>query len=702
VRKEFKKPAVLQGDLLPDIITMNRYRQALLTVENGNAHWWTLRLGLNESLKVEAELKQKYVQLFQRGFLNAFDKALDERMAHFNADTPGPVLGAHVIYLMRRINLLKARLAQENLTGLPQPDVTPAVLARDDVIPEIRDKIDSLYLCAVAWQTQTDSLNQQLTHLQTWLKHLLSLPGTNLNWLADWVNTDSSVPPVSLKDFWSGREADAGALMVPAAFTQNGKAKIDAAVAEIESALFDPLIIAPAKAAFAKWYRQAYISAWQNFLQGFDDGRKMIDGREQWQAVVKRVPTPQGPYYALIDKLVAEFEPAEQGDPLPAWVQAARDWQTIRKDAASGNLVNPAKSGLLAKTKRKVTSKILKAERALGVSVRKTMNAEEQFSAAKASQAYQNALATIAKNADSEKSVFQMASDLYQQDPATGESPFLTAHRAVEAIRTATGDLGDESTQIFWNLINGNISLMQQYIARDTACQLQKLWEKNVLMEVQGVSASADVTQLMMGSGGFAVKFIDGPAAPFISRSLQKGYFANKALDMEIPFNKDFLVYLTKGAKAALPVKSGYRVTIHAYPTDVNAGAAVRPHATVLDLQCADQNIHLENLNFPVAKTFTWSAQSCGDVLFQISVGNLRLTKTYSGRYGFAKFLNDFKTGQHRFNRSEFPGNEAALRHMGITSIRAKYRFQGQRPILHLLYSAPGRPPQEIAACWDR
>lgn len=705
VRREFAKPAVLQGELLPDIITMDRFRRALLAVENGNAHWWTLRLGLNESLKVEAELKQKYVQLFQRGFLDAFDKALGERMAHFNADTPGPILGAHVIHLMRRINLLKARLAQENLEDLrrrPQPGFSSAVLGRDAVIPEIQDKIDSLYLCAVAWQTRNDSLNQELTHQQTWLKHLLSLPGTNLNWLADWVNADSSAAPVSLKDFWGGREADSGGVTVPAAFTRDGKVKIDAAIADIESALFDPLIIAQAKAAFAKWYSQARISAWQNFLQGFDDGRTMIGGREQWQAVVKRVPTPQGPYYALIDKLVAEFEPAGQGEPLPVWVQAAHEWQTIRKDAASGNLINPAKSGLLAKTKRKVAGKILRAERALGVSARKPMNAEEQFSAAKACLTYQTALETIAKSADSEKSAFQMAADLYQQDPATGESPFLAAHRAVEAVKTATGDLGDESVRIFWNLINGNISLMQQYVARVTACQLQSQWEKNVLMEIQGVSASADVTQLMMGAGGFAVKFINGPAAPFISRSLQKGYFANEALDMAIPFKKDFLVYLSKGARAARPAKSSYRVTVRAYPTDVNAGAAVRPHATMLDLQCADQNMHLENLNYPVAKTFTWSAQSCGDVLFQISVGNLRLTKTYSGRYGFAKFLNDFKTGHHSFDRSEFPGDEAALRHMGIKSIRAKYRFQGQKPVLQLLYSAPGRPPQEIAACWDR
>ncbi len=706
VRREFEKPAVLQDDLLADVITMDRFRQALLKVETANARWWIPRLGMNESLTVETELKQKYVKLFDNGFLNAFDKSLGERMAHFSADTPGPVFGAHVAHLVRRINLLKARLDQESLERLAaraQPGYPPAVLGNDAVIAEIQDKIADLYLYAVGWQAHGDFLNQELTHLQTWLKHLLSLPGMNLNWLTEWVNADPTLAPVRLPDFWGGQPiAQEEDLMVPAAFTKTGRSKIDAAIAEIEAALFDPLIIAEAKVAFTKWYGRAYAAAWQDFVQGFDGGQKLLTGREEWQALTRRVPTWQGPYYALIDKLVAEFEPVDQWDPLPEWVQSALDWQVIRQDAAAGDGFSPKRSGLLEKTKRKVAGKIRKVERALGVSAGKTMDAQEQLHAAKAYPAYQDALEAIAKSADSRKTAYQLASELYQQDPATGESPFLMAHRAVQQIKAAKGDIANESGEIFWALLNGNIGLMQRYVARETACQLQELWEKDVLIEVRSVAANTDMAQLMMGTDGFAAKFISGPAGPFVSRSLKKGYFAKKALDMEIPFEKDFFSYLTKGASAAHPAKSSYRVTVRAYPTDTNRQAKVRPHSTVLDLQCADHNMHLENLNYPVAKTFTWSPQTCGDVLFQISVGNLRLTKLYSGHYAFAKFLNDFKTGQHAFNRSEFPSEEAALRRMGIKYIRAKYQFQGHKPVLRLFYSNPGRPPQEIATCWDR
>ena len=128
----------------------------------------------------------------------------------------------------------------------------------------------------------------------------------------------------------------------------------------------------------------------------------------------------------------------------------------------------------------------------------------------------------------------------------------------------------------------------------------------------------------------------------------------------------------------------------------------MRPHATVLELQCAGESTRLENLNYPVAKTFVWSPQSCGDVVFQISVGNLVLTKTYTGYNAFAKFLDEFKTGQRTFSREEFPSEEAALRRLGITYIKAKYQFQGHREALEMLYAAPGRPPRKIVTCWDR
>ncbi|MDA8138904.1 MAG: hypothetical protein M0036_09650 [Desulfobacteraceae bacterium] len=703
VRKEFQKPTLLQGELLSDILTLDRFRKAVLQVEEVNSKWWMPRLGLEESQKVEIELKRKFGVLFQSGFLKNFDKELTERMTRFDWKTPGPVFGAHVVHLARRINLLKARLAQEDLSqleGRPQPDYSSTLLSSSGVIPEMQKTVGTEYLYALAWQTDATALNGELSNLQTWLKHLLTLNNISLNWLADYVNDDTSLSAVILSQFWVGETPD-DKIRVPAAFTNKGKARIDATIAEIEAALVDPLIIGSQKSDFAQWYEKSYYQSWRNFVLSFDQGINSLQSRDQWQMVARRLPSAQGPYFGLLGRIVEEFGSLEAQSPPPGWVDLAFQYADLQKEARAAAVVDSKDSDLLKKATATVKSKLDKAEKAFGVKARLPMSAEAHINAVKAVSAYQGALDSMVKIADSRNVAFAMATDLYQQDPVTGESPFFVASRNVEVLKAIMSPRPTENDTLFWDLIDANGRFMQRFIVREAACQLQSLWEKQVLLEIADVSADRDMTQLMMGPDGFGTKFIKGSAEPFISRSLNKGFFPKRVMGMEIPLQQEFLNYLSKGAQAAKPTKTSYAVKIRAYPTDTNRGAQIQPHSTVLELRCSDGNTRLENLNYPVAKTFTWSPSTCGDVGFQISVGNLVLTKNYTGNLAFAKFLHEFKTGQRDFRRNEFPSDEAALQRMGIDYIRAKYQFEGQDEVLALLYITPGAPPRKIASCWD-
>ncbi|MCP4745888.1 MAG: type VI secretion system protein ImpL [Desulfobacteraceae bacterium] len=705
VRREFRQPAVLQGDLMADIITMERFRSALIEVEEQNRGWWIPRLGLGESVKVEKELKNKYIRLFGSGFLNNFDKQLGERMTRFSVQTPNQEFGAHVMHIARRINLLKNRLSKHELEQLgssSQPAYSSGLLASGSLIPEMQEKLTTQYLYAVAWQTDGTALNEELKHLQTWLKHLMSLPGASLNWLTDWANNDSGAVAVGLHDFWGGDLVQDKITVAPA-YTKAGKTKIDNAIGEIESALFDPLIIAGQKVDFVKWYQGAYYAAWEAFTGQFHEGEHYLAKREQWRTIVKRIPKTDGPYYALVHRVADEFEPFDQKDGwLPDWVGLVYDWQTVNEEAVAEKTSNLQNAGIIKKATKKVTSNLKKAERAFGVKVRTPLDTQARLKAVKAQMEYQQALTDTIKGADSRNVAFKLASDLYQQDPATGESPVLVAHRSLEHLRTILADTQNDKEKVFWNLLKGNIGFLHRYINREAACYLQQRWEKDVLMELQGISSDKDMAKVMMGSQGYANTFINGLGAPFINKSLSKGYHSKKTLDLDIAFHKEFFAYLSKGARAAKPTRANYSVKIRAYPTDTNPEAQLKPHSTVLEMQCADSKTRLENFNYPVAETFNWSVQGCRDVQFQIEVGNLILTKNYLGHNAFAKFLNDFKTGQRIFYRKEFPSEEAALRRIGIRYIKAKYQFQGHRPVLGLLYAAPGEPPQKIAPCWDR
>ena len=705
VRREFRNAAVLQGELTTDVATMDRFREALLKVVDENRQWWLPRLGLSESLDVEARLKHKYIRMFQNGFLDDFDKTASERITRFDAHTPNPVLGAHAAHLVRRINLLKARLAGEGfdrLAAFPQPGFQAVLLNRDRVPPEIESDLELQYLYRVAWQEDGEALNKELTGMQNWLKHLLTRPGMTLNWLVDWINTDTRLQPVLLSDFWGGIPPADQAFIAPA-YTQEGKASIEGALAEIEAALFDPLVIAGQKLEFTKWYQNAYFKVWQEFVRNFEGGSKLLHGRDQWQTVARRIPTSQGPYLALIDRIALEFEPLDREMAVPAWAGLAFDWRIATREIKdSASPVDLENAGIIKKATQKVQSNIRKAEQALGVKVRKPMNSEAQLHAAKAGLTYRQALEQTAKSAESRNVAYMLAAELYKQDPATGDSAFLAAQRALQALKKSMSDPKAVDESLFWGLLEGNIRFMHHYTLREAACYLQERWEKDVLVEVEGVSIDKNIAEMMMGEGGYATKFLQAVADPFISRSLGKGYFARRVLDQEMAFEKGFFSYLTKGAKAARPTQSSYTVKISTSATDCNREARVQPHMTVLEYQCAETKMRLENFNYPVTKSFTWSPGGCGEVTFQIGVGDLLLTRTYSGSNAFPKFLNDFKSGQKVFYRSEFPDEEAALKRMGIEYIKAKYQFQGYEPMLQLLYETPGVAPRRIVACWDR
>lgn len=319
---------------------------------------------------------------------------------------------------------------------------------------------------------------------------------------------------------------------------------------------------------------------------------------------------------------------------------------------------------------------------------------------AKAYKQYQDALQALSTVADSRKTAFNAASGLYSEDPATGESPFFMARQGEKKLRMVLGKK-NKQTDLFWDLINGPIQFYHAYVIREAQCQLQSIWEKEVFLEVQYVSSGMDLNKLLMGNDGYAIKFVKGPAAPFIDRSRGKGYHARSIAGRSLDFRTDFLTFLTRGESVAKPVVANYRVSIKAYPTDANSKALVKPHATKLELQCGNERNQLINLHYPVRKTFNWSAQSCGDVIFKIEIGNLVLTTVYDGYLGFPRFLNDFKTGQRTFRPGDFPEQAAALKRMRITKITAKYQLSGHKPVLRFLQASPGRVPQEITSCWE-
>jgi len=700
---QFAGPQILQGELVSDIFILEKFRTTIHTVEKSNSSWWIPRLGLHESIEVEVELKKKYCSLMEKRFISPFDKKMADNMAYFDLSTPVDISIKHVEHLVKRINLIEAKLSGEPidvLEKMKRPLFNAVEIgAQKDIAEDIRLKIKDLYIYYLVWQNDTQNMNLKMNDLQKWLARILSIKGSNLNWLVIWANSDSQLNPYTLADFWGNPAQEIESKKVVPGFTLKGNQKIDGFVSEMETALTDPLILAGQKRKFYKWYKKVYLTEWLNFTAEFDRGKEILATREQWQNISTSAGHKKGPYFSLLQTISDELKPFSEEEELPEWTNLVQNLNNLQDQAVAIKAQKAASTGVLGKAASKVKSKFSTVSRTSG-KLKTHLDAEAMMKAGNLFMAYQDALASLVASVSSQRAAFDLATSIYTEDPATSTTAFFTAHQAVNKLKGILVYSGKEPSYI-WKILEGPLDYYQTYALKEAACRLQKNWEETVLMEMRDVSDKQNVNALLLGPEGFVTTFIKGPGKPFIERGLKKGFYSAKVNGKSMEFDNDFFKFLTRGVAVSKPAKASYSVKISGYPTSANDSAQVQPHATLLELVCAEGTTVLENRNYPVRKLFAWSPQSECEVVFTIKIGSLMLTKKYTGPLSFPKFFKDFSKGQARFIPSDFPDYEDDLKRMGVRFIKAKYAFKGNKPIAKLLSAAPGKTPMEIVKCWE-
>ncbi|MBI5556199.1 MAG: type VI secretion system protein ImpL [Deltaproteobacteria bacterium] len=702
VPKEFQQSPAMKGDLLTDVVTLDRYQQAILQVEERNRNWWIPRFGLTESIELEKQLKDKFCQLFRASFLTPLDKKISDRLAAFQVSTPEQTVNRHVSHLIRRINILKKRLQSRDLEGLNGMPQVPFLIMLTDQLPqeqEVKGKIDNIYAYYLHWNQDDGQITQEKDELQKWLLHILAAKGNQLDWLIQWANDQDDLKPVVLGDFWGGTRNGKDQIKVSRAFTRKGKELIDGFLVELEAVLPDPgpSLIAGQKADLEKKYRQAFFREWQAFASGFDRGIDRLAGHGEWLTACQQITSLSGPYLALLDRMMVEVIPVAEGkNDAPGWANLTIMYPVIRGQI---ELLGKTDSGsMLVKAGEKSLSLIDKVEKKFdtgGAEKGAVTSLENQRQAARALQEYQKALQEITPQLSPRKSAYDMAAAVFKDE----KNPLATARQSVARLKNymATGKKDDET---FWKLLNSPLDLIWDFQRNEAGCYLQDRWEKDVMVEVQGVNDPQKVMHILLDQDGFAHQFVKGPAAPFISRNPNKGYYAVQS-NGQIAFNASFLNFLTRGVSVKKTVLANYDVAIKGLPTDANPDAHIKPHATHLELKCAAGDVKLDNFQFPVVKNFKWTPDTCGDVVLDIEISNLVLTKKYEGAQAFPAFLQDFKTGRNTFSPDDFPVQKDELQRLGIKHIEVNYEFTGNKPIFQLQEETPGQVPSRIVKCWD-
>ncbi len=718
VSPAYKKTVLFDDDPVGDISLMADFSREINTVEARNKNWKIPRLGLNASLKLERILKQRYCERFRDHFDASINGRIERTIANGGWAKDGDATAARYIpFVVRRINMIRARFdgaGAEKLAELPSPNFAMMMIDGKDLPSleqEVTDRYKYAYINYLMWQKDVETLNASLVGLQRLLQNYFQDNQGDLRWLTAWADADLPDQAVTLNQFWYSNAQDSELASIRPAFTVEGRKRIGDFVSnELEKAVEQSLWIVKPKEEFAAWYKNEYFNAWSEFATNFSTAKSLFPQPEQWAAAVERFTRDDSPYLALLKRMEKQLAMTgetswpiikpdrEQDQRLAGWLDQIKNFGIIRNAVAGDKAADNKAAEKLSRRvghKTRLAAELVKA----GMAESKLAKGKQAY------QRYRDALAGFNGITESRSRAYSVARAGFEDDPADAKSPLLAAQKAVKNLKkTIYGDnppLPGAEQNPFWHLITEPVDMLWQFSVRRAGEHLQYLWDREVMVKIEGVYDRHQLVSLLFGDQGVADKFNNNHAGPFVSRSSGRGYRSRKLNNCAIPFRNSYFAFIRKGKRwnaGSGGQAKPQAITVAAFPTDVNIEARVKPHMTRLVLESVDGRTILENRQYPVEKKFTWSPSRSGDVRLEIMIGDITLVRNYTGYCAFGKFLKDFQGGNRTFTVSDFPEYRNEFARLGVREIEVIYQFTaGQTaPIIRQLVTAPNRPPARV------
>ena len=718
------------GRLEDDAATLERMSATISLIENRNNDWKTRWMVSSTRIdELETKLKSSYTDSFRKFILPLADANYTQDVSRFVPGDPNSEFPRMMQNLVRYINLLQAHQRgadRDDLLALPQRQPTSRYS------PGFYASLNQLYLSNISWSSPGDPYVPLRLSAEQALLNRFAFNDPAMTWLPGIVKANAELKAVTVQDFWDnadsavsrvpGRELPA----VPAAFTIAGKKEIDSFLAEMEKSVDDGPRFLAQRAVFEAWYRDQRLRNWQKFVSDFSGTERSLIGEAEWRTAMGRIVGASSPYYRLLNRLNEEFS-AEANADLPSWLQLARELDELRLQAS--RQTTPKSALGVVGAINTVGGKAIK-EMLSGAASQGEATLTGNMAAVETLQAFSANIGAVATEVVAGPGkAYQAAADFhsFSTDPASKTSALHTAADKLVQFRKLVG-YNNPDDELIWQLMGGPLRFVMAYTTEQASCSLQSEWAAKVDWPLQTVASMTAMVEQLYGPKGSVWAFADGPAKPFLQRNADR-FSIVETLGYSVPFTRQFLPMLNDAAgkrveqlvnrqrsdlqeqteklsaekeqlqsqqalaqadrvladvrqktdaiKALVP-----QLGITTQPLSVNPGAKAKPFAAVLSIQCASGARVINNFNFPVSDSFPLGERHCGDVMLQIKIEDLVLTKKYPGSTGVVRFLQDFRNGSRQFNVDEFPQAKARLNALEVRQIGVHYIFEGQDAIL--------------------
>ncbi|NWD58221.1 hypothetical protein HX878_26255 [Pseudomonas veronii] len=718
------------GGLESDLDALRRFRQALISLSDQQQGGWHGLLPFSRHIEqVQEHYRSDYVRLFDSEIRTpVFDGFISQNLrGALNSGDPR-LIAAYAEFLVRRINLLDARLNNQSMDNLPLPGSEVGFLnltygSKEATSAGQLVTLGSSYRSYLEWQTDMAQMQGQRAALLGQLESM-GLEGRPLTWLKAWAELQGNLQPIRLTEYWS--DSDNPGLSLSGAYTLQGHSAIFAFMDELGLASRDSALWKTQRVKFLDQYQSDTQDAWYRFIQGsLLSAQTRLKTRSDWQLALSVVGTPNDPFLKLLHRSAERFAliPPEQRAP---WASRAVSLDRLLELASNNDL--HAEAGALGSLKitNALGGDMLKGV-ASGGSIESGVNGlRDELTQARALARFQQLMkGVVADLQKSDAQAFQVAVETwgFGADPSVKSAPLWEADSVRSALIQALKG-PDPREDAVWALATGQLDFSSHYAAEVAACRLQGDWSGQLLSSIQGVQDPVMLNELLYGERGQLPAFMSGAVKTFVQRDVQR-YSGREALGVQIPLTGAFYAYVSRMQHARNDLLGAERqsqaqqateqqsrqaleaeqkglvaqraelkqsiailqataavVELSAAPSQVNLGARSLPQQTRLTLQCSGRSTVLDNFNFPTSASFVWAPGACADVALEISFANFKLTRHWTGDRAFVDFLRLFNGGQHTFSADDFPGQRNLMGSENLIGIQLTYRQEGEQVLL--------------------
>jgi type VI secretion system protein ImpL len=657
-------------------------------------NWNTRWLAFNPEIELlESKLKQVYVRKFREVQNSPTGLGLDIKRL---LESSNPATRAFALLtLTRYVNMMQARVdgaSYQQILAMPQTPSQTIRLIDPELSKQIGTSFDDLVVAALAWSSPDDPYlkNALKTDRATLLAEVFKTP--QLEWLVEWANALPEVPPVTMGEFWNPDVVSRSGLQVDGGLTLRGKNRIEVFIKELRQALQNREEIVKASASFNDWYQEERLNTWRSFAWGIMQGERLIITEPDFRNVIASLGTINSPFNLFLKKLQSEFVDMQPSQ-SPSWLEFARYYIRLNDQINSNSLLKGAMGVVSAVNS--VTGQALRDSVAQKTNLvpgeiaraRDDISLFEQYVVGR-----QAAAVEVMRGINQS---YDMTSQ-YFSGSAGAETNASLLTRMDQNFHSFKSNSRFKSAddEVIWRVIEGPINTIKHYTLEQASCKLQQDWEKDVMWKTKLAINPSEASTQLFGDQGSVWGFVDGPAKNFLIR---KGgsLLPVTVSGYQFPFGSGFISFLNQSVTSRVSevvkqklaessTTKSAKLSLAASPIGVNAGAKARPYAAMLSIQCAQEVIELSNLNIEASNTFEWKPSQCGEVILDIEIDNLILTKRYPGPLGLSMFLQEFKDGARVFTPADFPAAMEQLDKLGVREITLRYGMQGQNDVIKL------------------